>query len=358
MEQLKNFKILVTKENSAEIKRIADENGMTVNEFNGQETVFTVHHCYYVWIGDRNVWKIDTHCLSDAPEITLDQLKAMYNKKRKPRAVKTESEEQREFVLTMLGYRDYLGCQINSHYPYISLEKEACFSKIVGNSHEIITFDQWLKETGYEFKPKSEQMETEYKGQLKGFPKEVVEKMLERQVEQGNPRSVEVFERICASDTSGFVWGKSPEGIMFWGSVIFDKNFDLFFKKYPKQKQATEHGAELEITGYELTEKCIEIISKRGRATIHDKFIPIADIEDLKLFNELPELFKPIYKVEAPEPQDLRFNKVIELIEKEIETTSAGIVHHQSSGNSMLFAYHTTHKEVMVQLLKEIKSIQ
>lgn len=33
-----------------------------------------------------------------------------------------------------------------------------------------------------------------YKGQLEGFPKEIVERMLECQVEQGNSRDVSIFE--------------------------------------------------------------------------------------------------------------------------------------------------------------------
>lgn len=70
-----------------------------------------------------------------------------------------------------------------------------------------------------------------YKGQLTGFPQEVVEKMLERQFEQTKKRDVEVFERLI---TLGFVWNKTIEGGAFWSDVINNKNFDLFFERYPK----------------------------------------------------------------------------------------------------------------------------
>jgi len=76
----------------------------------------------------------------------------------------------------------------------------------------------------------------EFKGQLKGFPPEVVEKILEYQVKQGNPRNIEVFEeRICSLKASGgFDWLNTIEGLDFWNRVLFHKNWNVFFEKYPK----------------------------------------------------------------------------------------------------------------------------
>jgi hypothetical protein len=71
---------------------------------------------------------------------------------------------------------------------------------------------------------------------MKDFPQEVIEKMLERQEEQGNRQDVTVFERDPqATDyRGGFNWTASPEGYSFWVEVIEKNNFDLFFEKYPK----------------------------------------------------------------------------------------------------------------------------
>lgn len=77
----------------------------------------------------------------------------------------------------------------------------------------------------------------EYKGDLKEFPQEVVEKMLERQVEQGNKRDVTIFEQ-CKSISwrnGGFSWSTTKEGDDWWGKVIGNRNFDFFFERYPKQ---------------------------------------------------------------------------------------------------------------------------
>jgi hypothetical protein len=75
-----------------------------------------------------------------------------------------------------------------------------------------------------------------YKGQLEGFPKEIVEKMLEEQEKQGNKRDVSVFERILSTSYSngGFTWDLTKENNQFWKEVLEDKNFTLFFEKYPK----------------------------------------------------------------------------------------------------------------------------
>lgn len=105
-----------------------------------------------------------------------------------------------------------------------------------------------------------------YKGQLKGFPTEVVEKMLERQVQQGNERDVSVFEDDISS---GFTWGKTIEGYEFWESVIRKENFDLFFKRYPRTQITTETSKEsfktLEVSA--LRQKIINHFESVGYGT-------------------------------------------------------------------------------------------
>ena len=78
--------------------------------------------------------------------------------------------------------------------------------------------------------------ESDLKGQIKDFPIEVVQRMVECQVEQGNKADVGIFQ-ICtytAYDNGGFYWCKTKEGPNFWVDVIMNKRFDLFFEKYPK----------------------------------------------------------------------------------------------------------------------------
>jgi hypothetical protein len=75
-------------------------------------------------------------------------------------------------------------------------------------------------------------------GEVKDFPIEVIQKMLERQVEQGNKADVSIFQECNIEDLfdGGFEWCETEEGDIFWNEVISWKNFDLFFKRYPKTK--------------------------------------------------------------------------------------------------------------------------
>lgn len=72
-------------------------------------------------------------------------------------------------------------------------------------------------------------------GEIEGFPLEVVQKMVDYQ----NKSDVTIFQdaRVaCGSSSLGFTWRHSPEGFDFWDKVIIERNFDVFFKKYPKQE--------------------------------------------------------------------------------------------------------------------------
>lgn len=71
-------------------------------------------------------------------------------------------------------------------------------------------------------------------GDLKGFPIEVVQKMLEKQLAQGNKQNIEIFQIYIFAGEKGFFWEQTEEGIDFWIEVISCNNFDLFFQKYPK----------------------------------------------------------------------------------------------------------------------------
>lgn len=74
-----------------------------------------------------------------------------------------------------------------------------------------------------------------YTGQLEGFPQEIVEKMLEEQVRQGNKRDVTVFEKniFASKRNNGFDHGTAV--FENWYKVKEHRDFDLFYAKYPKK---------------------------------------------------------------------------------------------------------------------------
>lgn len=73
-------------------------------------------------------------------------------------------------------------------------------------------------------------------GDIENFPIEVVEKMVEEQVKQGNKPDVEVFQRcaIAGAELGGFDWIKTKDPL-FWTMVIDGRNFELFFTEYPRK---------------------------------------------------------------------------------------------------------------------------
>jgi predicted ribosome-associated RNA-binding protein Tma20 len=75
-----------------------------------------------------------------------------------------------------------------------------------------------------------------FTGELEGFPKEIVQKMVERQVEQGNEPDYKVFEEEISAfkKIKGFDWMESKEDYGFWEEVISKKHFNTFYEKYPK----------------------------------------------------------------------------------------------------------------------------
>lgn len=135
-------------------------------------------------------------------------------------------------------------------------------------------------------------------GEIKDFPIEVVQKMVDNQ----KKLDVTVFQKDKSALLNGFDWEFSDEGFDFWEEVIKKENFNLFFEKYPKEtdqsklkeiqsdfksgklvyyKGDEERGNEViqklidlgginkdELTGQ--TEKCIYFISPNGNIDCTD----------------------------------------------------------------------------------------
>lgn len=81
--------------------------------------------------------------------------------------------------------------------------------------------------------------ERDMKGNLAGFPVGVVVRMMEEQEKQGNKPNVIVFQKnsIAGRSLLGFNWDRTIEDKNFWKNVIFEKDFDLFFKRYPEYEK-------------------------------------------------------------------------------------------------------------------------
>lgn len=103
---------------------------------------------------------------------------------------------------------------------------------------------------------------SDLKGDIKCFPIEVVQKMVERQCEQTGNCNVSVFQiSKCSGNDCGFVWNKTIEGGDFWRDVIFFNNFDVFFEKYTTRTSCANPNCHYYIKKTSET-KIDDIISK------------------------------------------------------------------------------------------------
>lgn len=76
---------------------------------------------------------------------------------------------------------------------------------------------------------------------LLGFPIEVVNLLVEECKRQNFVNIIPTFQNNTATNAMltlvnlGFEFEKTADGLIFWSNVLIHKNFDLFFKFYPKK---------------------------------------------------------------------------------------------------------------------------
>ena len=70
------------------------------------------------------------------------------------------------------------------------------------------------------------------------YPPEIIELMLIRQQEQGNPKNIQPFLILIRMDKiqKGFNWDETKEGYGFWERVLINLEFDVFYEFYPKDQ--------------------------------------------------------------------------------------------------------------------------
>lgn len=107
--------------------------------------------------------------------------------------------------------------------------------ELIDNIEEFLEHAAKLK--GYNYKRKDIVYPEDLIGNISNFPIEIIQHMVNEQVRQGNFPDVTVFQNIKTAGTflKGFSWRDTKEGENFWHAVICACNFNLYFKKYPKQ---------------------------------------------------------------------------------------------------------------------------
>lgn len=82
-----------------------------------------------------------------------------------------------------------------------------------------------------------EYVEAHISGDIAGFPFMLVLDIVERTLdEEGCPDNVaDIMEELSGDRANCFSWCESDEGFEFWSSVIRDRDFDLYFERFPSR---------------------------------------------------------------------------------------------------------------------------
>ena len=117
--------------------------------------------------------------------------------------------------------------ELVSEYATIDYNQNSSLSSIVNINDK----DFWVHINQGNFKPFYKRYG--FTGDIEGFPFDIVMKMCDQQVKQGNPWDVSVFEKDIMSNKNygGFDWYSTEDGGVFWAEISY-ANFKPFYEKY------------------------------------------------------------------------------------------------------------------------------
>lgn len=76
-------------------------------------------------------------------------------------------------------------------------------------------------------------VESDIYGAIKGFPLEVVQKMVELTIKEEHTVIEEALKIIRNTPWNGFTWAETDEGNLFWYKVIDRHEWWRFYERYP-----------------------------------------------------------------------------------------------------------------------------
>ena len=136
---------------------------------------------------------------------------------------------------------------------------------------------------------------TQYKGEIEGFPRHIVEEMLDEQERQGNKRDVTVFEKYKMSgvDTGGFNWCNSILSTDTWKDIIDNRKFHLIEQAKPQQPKKNKFPFTLSL---EEAKRLVGIAPREHKGilarTLGKLFMLEKDLEVSEIrYEEMREIF-------------------------------------------------------------------
>ncbi len=152
-----------------------------------------------------------------------------------------------------------------------------------------------------------------FTGELTGFPDEIIDKLVERQIAAGNQPNASLFDERRSKDRhqGGFTWMISPEGQSFWCGVLNARNFDMFFEKYPsiptKSVSKTVNASPMRTITPAQAQEIIDSACKEWKQTLFNKWGKYDVFKDS--INISDDFYKEMRKA-CTGPQHLLFDKI------------------------------------------------
>lgn len=125
-------------------------------------------------------------------------------------------------------------------------------------------------------------------GAIKGFPLEIVQKMVELTMKENHTTIEEALKILRNSLWDGFTWTETNEGGLFWFKVIAHHEWWRFYKRYPVNlsspiryavvKESSDGCLPKEIAGY-----LGDVIQLSGKGKIGDIYFVCPDINGFRV---------------------------------------------------------------------------
>ena len=211
-------------------------------------------------------------------------------------------------------YRFYVVIVDSNNYVLIKCDSKLS-KKYNLSKYMMVNIEEFLYEAakiaGKEYKRKDIVTADDLIGDISGFPIEVVQKMVDYQVKQGNAPDVTVFQkkRITPKANGGFNLYETEDGDL-WSGVLEFLNFDLFFQKYPKKEEMTMSKFTKKdlIPGKHIVETndgnlAIICIGANNQKYLQfkDAFSSLSNYDDDLMIKSVPNLsIKAVYEVQIP----------------------------------------------------------
>lgn len=174
----------------------------------------------------------------------------------------------------------FTACKRDGGFDWNLSPEGGHFWGAVSNKAFDIFYEKYPKETSESIpmpEPDITHLDSRAIGDLKGFPSEIIDMMLERSsIKYEISEALECLQRNRKASSPGFLWSNTTEGHRFWDDVISDRKFDVFFEKYPKGSDTDidktpidpEFPCLMEVSDYEdfrNTEPRVVFMKKQGK---------------------------------------------------------------------------------------------